>query len=45
MIAGLGSTAPIWPKDILLLNGFFVALWLLSALLFRKAARGAASGH
>lgn len=39
LIAGLGSTAPIWPRDILLLTGFFVALWLLSAWLFRNAAR------
>ena len=39
LIGGLGSTAPIWPRDVLLLTVFFVALWLLSALLFRKAAR------
>ena len=39
LIAGLGSTAPIWPKDILVMTGFFVALWLLSAWLFRNAAR------
>ncbi len=39
LIAGLGSTAPIWPRDILILTGFFVALWLLSAWLFRNAAR------
>ena len=39
LIAGLGSTGPIWPKDILILTGFFIALWLLSARLFRKAAR------
>ncbi len=39
LIAGLGSTALIWPKDILILTGFFVALWLLSAWLFRNAAR------
>ena len=39
LIAGLGSTAPIWPKDVLILTGFFVALWLLSAWLFRNAAR------
>ena len=38
LIAGLGATAPIWPKDILMLTGFFVALWLLSARLFRNAA-------
>ena len=39
LIAGLGSTAPVWPKDILLLTAFFVALWLLSARIFRSAAR------
>lgn len=32
LIAGLGYT--------LILTGFFVALWLTSARLFRKAARG-----
>jgi hypothetical protein len=39
LIAGLGSP---WsgPGEILFLNGFFVALWLTSAWLFRKAARG-----
>lgn len=40
LAAGRGSTAPIWPKDILALTGFFVALWLLSAYLFQKVARG-----
>lgn len=39
LIARLGPAAPIWPKDILILTGFFVALWLLSAWLFRNAAR------
>ena len=39
LIAGLGSTGPIWPEDILILTGLFIALWLLSARLFRKAAR------
>ncbi|MDH3304211.1 MAG: hypothetical protein OEM92_03290 [Gammaproteobacteria bacterium] len=39
LIFGLGSTAPIWPEDILMLTGFFVALWLLAAWLFRNAAR------
>jgi len=39
LIAGWGSTGPIWPKDILILTGFFVALWFLSAWLFRNAAR------
>jgi hypothetical protein len=35
--AGLGSTGPIWPWDILILTGFFAALWVGSALLFRNA--------
>jgi len=39
LIAGLGSTGPILPEDILILTGLFIALWLLSARLFRKAAR------
>ena len=39
LVAGLGSSAPNWPTDILLLTGFFISLWLLSASLFRKAAR------
>ena len=39
LIARWGSTALIWPKDILILTVFFVALWLLSAWLFRKAAQ------
>jgi len=34
LIAELGSTAPIWPKDILVLTGFFVVLWSFSAWLF-----------
>jgi hypothetical protein len=42
LIAGLGSTGPIWPRDILMLTGFYVALWLGSASLFQKAARGEA---
>ena len=39
LMAGLGSTARTWPTDILALTGFFVALWLLSAWLFRNAAQ------
>ena len=42
LIAGWGSSGPIWPKDILALTAFFVALWLLSADLFRKVSRGQA---
>jgi hypothetical protein len=37
--AGLGSTGANWPHVIVVLTGFFSALWLLSAWLFRKAAR------
>jgi hypothetical protein len=39
LIAGFGSTAPSFPEAIVLLTGFFAALWLVSASLFRKAAR------
>jgi hypothetical protein len=39
LTAGLGSTGPSWPGGILILTGFFAALWLISAWLFRKAAR------
>jgi hypothetical protein len=39
LTAGLGSTGPSWPGGILILTGFFAALWLISAWLFGKAAR------
>jgi hypothetical protein len=39
LAAGLGSTGPIWPLDILGATGFFVALFIGSALLFRRAER------
>ncbi|MBD2748734.1 hypothetical protein IC232_18730 [Microvirga sp. BT688] len=41
--AGLGSTGENWPRVIVVLTGFFSALWLLSAWLFRRAAREPAS--
>ena len=44
LTAGLGSTGPIWPRDILFLTGSFAVLWLASAWLFRKAARQQLSG-
>ena len=44
LIAGFGSTGPSWPLDILGLTGFFVALWLISAWLFRKAAQQPGAG-
>ena len=39
LIAGFGSAGPAWPLDILISTGFLAALWLLSAWLFRNAAR------
>ncbi|HEV7254421.1 MAG TPA: hypothetical protein VGN97_15155 [Mesorhizobium sp.] len=38
LVFGLGSDGANWPQVIFVLNGFFAALWLLSAWLFRKAA-------
>ena len=40
LIFGLGSGSPPGVLGILILNGFFVALFVGSALLFRYAARG-----
>ena len=37
----LGADGPMWPRDLLILTAFFTSLWLISALLFRKAARTA----
>jgi len=42
---GLGSNGPIWPKDIFFTSGVFIALWLGSALLFRKAAQAGNSAE
>lgn len=39
LIAGLGANEPPGPVGILILNGFFVALWTLAASLFHLAAR------
>jgi hypothetical protein len=38
LVAGLGAPGS-GPLEIVALNGFFAALWLISAWLFRKAAR------
>lgn len=38
-LAGLGAQEPPGPAGILALNTIFVGFWLLSAALFRKAAR------
>jgi hypothetical protein len=39
LIGGLGATGPRWPWGVVGLTGFFAALWLGSAWLFRRAAR------
>ena len=39
LVAGLGSSAPNWPLDVLGLTAIFTAMWILSARLFRRAAR------
>jgi hypothetical protein len=39
LTAGWGSAGPTWPRDILLATGLFGTLWVVSALLFRRAAR------
>ena len=39
LAAGLGATGENWPQVIVVLTGFFAALWLVSAGLFWKAAR------
>lgn len=36
---GWGAEAGIWPKDVLGATGINAAMWLLSAALFRRAAR------
>jgi len=40
VLAGWGADGPIWPRDVIGATAMFAALWLLSAGLFRKAARG-----
>lgn len=39
LLGDWGSTAPIWPLDVLLLTLFFTSLWFASACLFRIAGR------
>ncbi len=38
LVFGLGSSGPIWPRDVLILTGFFATLWVGSALLFVRAS-------
>jgi len=39
LVGELGVSGPAWPQDIIVLTGFFAAMWLLSAWMFRKASR------
>lgn len=39
LLAGLGSEGANWPQVIIVLNGFFTFVWLVSGFLFRKAVR------
>lgn len=39
LVNGTGATDPNTPWDFLFLSGFFAAMWILAAGLFRKAAR------
>jgi hypothetical protein len=39
LFAGLGALEPPGPTGIVVINGFFLALWALSGGLFRRAAR------
>jgi hypothetical protein len=39
LLLRLGAGAAIWPRDVLMATGFFTALWLFAAWLFRLAAR------
>lgn len=45
LVARLGSAGENWPGAIVVLTGFFASLWLLSAWLFRMAARERTSAH
>lgn len=41
IVMNLGTTGPIWPRDIVMSTAFFSAIWLVSAWLFVRAATGA----
>jgi len=38
LVAGWGSSGPIWPRGVIGMTAIFVTLWLGSAWLFRRAA-------
>jgi hypothetical protein len=39
LVTGWGSEEPVWPWPVVILNGFFAALLVGAAALFRQAAR------
>ena len=39
LAGNLGTEGNAWPRDVIVLTGFFAALWLGSGLLFQRAAR------
>ena len=39
LATNLGTAGASWPWDVVVLTGFFTSLWIVSARLFRKAAR------
>ncbi len=41
LAARLGTSGPVWPREVLIATGFFATLWLGSALLFRRASASA----
>ncbi len=43
-LLGASSRALVWSPEVLMLTGFFAAMWLLSAWLFRQAAATARAG-
>ena len=38
LAARLGTSGPVWPRNVLIATGFFATLWLGSALLFQRAS-------
>ena len=39
IVTDLGASGPIWPRDILVITGFFSLFWLVSGWLFSRAAK------
>ncbi len=45
LAAGWGSEGPVWPWEVIVLNGFFAALFAGSAVLFQRAASAGSEGR